>query len=70
MGQTLQVIVDQLTGIDDIFFFKLAENKGFCEELLQVILENKNLYSLTFIFAENEMYGLLNACDFQENCGK
>lgn len=43
MGQTLQEIVDQLTGIDDIFFFKLAENKGFCEELLQVVLENKAL---------------------------
>ena len=28
------------------------------------------LYSLTLISAENEMYGLLNACCFQENCGK
>ena len=43
MAQELQEIVDQLTGIDDIFFFKLAENKGFCEELLQVILENKEI---------------------------
>ena len=43
MRQTLQEIVNQLTGIDDIFFFKLAEDKGFCEELLQVVLENKNL---------------------------
>ncbi len=43
MGKTLQEVIEQLTGIDDIFFFKLAEDKGFCEELLQVILENKEL---------------------------
>ena len=43
MGQTLQEIVAQLTGMDDVFFFKLAEDKGFCEELLQVVLENKDL---------------------------
>lgn len=43
MERTLQEIVDQLTGIDDIFFFKLAENKGFCEELLQVILQNRKI---------------------------
>lgn len=43
MAYTLQEIVNKLTGIDDIFFFKLAEDKGFCEELLQVILENKNI---------------------------
>ena len=43
MGETLQEIVNQLTGIDDIFFFKLAEDRGFCEELLQVVLENKEL---------------------------
>ena len=48
MGQTLQEIVAQLTGIDDIFFFKLAENKGFCEELLQGILENKKLNNPKF----------------------
>lgn len=35
--------MNQLTGIDDIFFFKLAEDLGFCEELLQVILENKEI---------------------------
>lgn len=43
MGKTLHEVIDQLTGIDDIFFFKLAEDKGFCEELLQVVLENKEL---------------------------
>lgn len=43
MAQELQEIVDQLTGIDDIFFFKLAEDLGFCEEMLQVILENKEI---------------------------
>lgn len=42
MERTLQDIVNNLSGIDDIFFFKLAENKDFCEELLQVVLENKN----------------------------
>ena len=41
--QTLQEIVDQLTGMDDIFFYKLAKDEGFREELLQVVLENKNL---------------------------
>ena len=43
MGKTLQEIVAQLTGMDDIFFFKLAEDRGFCEELLQVILANKEI---------------------------
>ena len=43
MLRTLQEVVDNLSGIDDIFFFKLAEDKEFCEELLQVILENKNI---------------------------
>lgn len=43
MGKTLPEIVNQLTGMDDIFFFKLAEDKGFCEELLQVILENRKI---------------------------
>lgn len=27
----------------DILFYKLAENKDFCEELLQVILQNDKL---------------------------
>ncbi len=43
MEKKLQDIVDQLTGMDDIFFHKLAEDKGFCEELIQVVLENKTL---------------------------
>lgn len=43
MTKTLQEVVDQLTAMDDIFFHKLAEDEGFCEELLQVILENKSL---------------------------
>lgn len=43
MAKTLQEIVNNLSGIDDIFFFKLAENKDFCEELLQVVLGNKNI---------------------------
>lgn len=43
MSRTLQEVVDSLSGIDDIFFFKLAEDKEFCEELLQIILEDKNI---------------------------
>lgn len=42
MEKKLQDIVEQLTGMDDIFFHKLAESKDFCEELIQVVLENKN----------------------------
>lgn len=43
MEKKLQDIVAQLTGMDDIFFHKLAEDKDFCEELIQVVLENKTL---------------------------
>lgn len=43
MARTLQDIVNNLSGIDDIFFFELAENKDFCEELLQVVLGNKKI---------------------------
>ncbi len=31
----------RLNPIDDAFFVKMAEDLGFCEELLQVILEDK-----------------------------
>ena len=41
--EDVQKIVDRLRPIDDIFFQKLAENKGFCEELLQVIMNDKGL---------------------------
>ena len=37
---TVEEIVSKLRPIDDIFFHKLAETEGFCEELLQVILKN------------------------------
>ena len=37
---TVEEIVSRLRPIDDIFFHKLAEIEGFCEELLQVILKN------------------------------
>ena len=34
--------MDNMTVMDDTFFHKLVENKGFCEELLQVVLANPN----------------------------
>ena len=34
---TVQEIVDNMTVINDTFFHKLVEDKGFCEELLQVV---------------------------------
>ena len=37
---TVEEIVSKLRPIDDIFFHKLAETEGFCEELLQVIVKN------------------------------
>ena len=39
----VQKIVSRLRPIDDIFFQKLVEDKGFCEELLQVIMNDKGL---------------------------
>ena len=41
--EDVQKIVDGLRPIDDIFFQKLAENKGFCEELVQTVMSDKNL---------------------------
>lgn len=41
-GKTVQEIMDNMTVMDDTFFHKLVENKGFCEELLQVVLANPN----------------------------
>lgn len=38
-----QQIVDNLTVMDDTFFHKLAEDMGFCEELIQTVLGNKNI---------------------------
>lgn len=40
---TAEEIVKRLRPIDDILFQKLSENKGFCEELLQVLLEQERL---------------------------
>ena len=36
-------IVDKLRPIDDVFFTKLAEDREFCQEILQVILEMPEL---------------------------
>ena len=36
-------IVKKLRPIDDVLFHKLAEDKGFCQELLRVILQDENL---------------------------
>lgn len=42
-GKTVQEIIDNITVMDDTFFHKLVEDKGFCEELLQVVLGNPNI---------------------------
>ena len=36
-------MVEKLRPIDDIFYSKLVEKEGFCEELLQIILNKKDL---------------------------
>ena len=33
----------KLNPIDDLMFRKMAEDKGFCEEILRVMLEDRNL---------------------------
>ncbi len=38
-----QQIVDKLTVMDDTFFHKLAEDIGFCEELIQTVLGKKSI---------------------------
>ncbi|MBQ3546721.1 MAG: Rpn family recombination-promoting nuclease/putative transposase [Lachnospiraceae bacterium] len=40
---SIEEVIEKLRPIDDIFFQKLAEQEGFCEELLQIILQNKSL---------------------------
>ena len=40
---TVEEIVSRLRPIDDIFFHKLVEKEGFCEELLQTILEKDTI---------------------------
>lgn len=39
----IQEIVDQLTAMDDTFFHKLAEDKDFCEELIQTVTGKKSI---------------------------
>ena len=41
-GKTVQEILDNMTVMDDTFFHKLVEDKGFYEEQLQVVLANPN----------------------------
>lgn len=36
-------IVKKLNIIDDAFFYKMAEDKEVCEEILRVILENPDI---------------------------
>lgn len=43
MNQRVQKTVKELAPIDDIFFSKLAEDEGFCEEILQLALEMPDL---------------------------
>ena len=44
MGKTVEKTVDELRPIDDVFFEKLSADREFCEEVLQVILQKKDLY--------------------------
>ena len=39
--QTVEEIVEQLNIIDDALFQKMAEDIGFCEEVISTILEQK-----------------------------
>ena len=43
MGKTATKTVEELCPMDDIFFEKLAIDIGFCQEVLQVILQKKDL---------------------------
>lgn len=43
MRNNVQKTVDELRPMDDILFHKLAEDRGFCEELLRCILEKPDL---------------------------
>lgn len=49
----LPKIVKKLRPIDDVMFAKLAEDKDFCEELMQVILEDKKLTILSNVVQYN-----------------
>lgn len=40
-SQTVQEIVQQLNIIDDTLFQKMAEDSGFCEEMISTILQQK-----------------------------
>ena len=42
-------IVDALRPLDDVFWHKLAESREFCQEVLQIILQNKDLTIISSI---------------------
>lgn len=43
-----ETLIDNLRPVDDTFFHKLVEQKEFCEELLQVLLEKPDLKIVDF----------------------
>ena len=43
MDNRVQGVIENLMPMDDSFFHKLSEEPAFCEEVLQVILQKKNL---------------------------
>ncbi len=43
MNRTTEDTINKLRPIDDMFFHKLVEDKRFCEEILQVILQKRDL---------------------------
>lgn len=43
MGKTIDETIDELSPMDDLFFEKLANEPEFCEEVLQVTLQKKDL---------------------------
>ena len=46
--QRVQEIVQQLNIIDDTLFQKMAEDEGFCEEMISTILQQKIGFVKTF----------------------
>jgi len=43
MGKSIEKTIEELCPMDDVFFEKLAHDINFCEEVLQVILQRKDL---------------------------
>lgn len=64
--ENVQNIVKQLNIIDDTLFQKMAEDPGFCEELISTILQQKVVVKQ---FKESER-GEQKVCELVENYAK